>query len=164
MKNLKILFLSLFGYFGAVGVASAHEAYVLPYNTFWDGMKQPFSLQAFDSLKSPQNVHITLVIMAWTFFFLGLNFLFRRSDIGKRAHAFIERYAHLGQHFIRVALAVVFIFSALSNDFLGPELHGGLFPYPHLIQIALFTIGLMIAAGFLTELAAAIGLFIFIYS
>ncbi|HVY36270.1 MAG TPA: hypothetical protein VG982_03315 [Candidatus Paceibacterota bacterium] len=143
-------------------IVSAHEAYVLPYTTFWEGMKQPFSGHAFDALKNPHNVHITIVIIVCTFVLLGLNFLFSKTRLGTRAHLFIERYAHLGPHFVRITIAAAFFFSALSGTFLGPELHGTLFSYPHLLQITLFAISIMIAIGFLTELAALVGIIIYI--
>ena len=84
--------------------------------------------------------------------------------MGSKVHAFFERYAHLGPHFVRIAIALAFFFSAMSNSFLGPELHGGLFPYPHILQILLFAISIMIAIGFLTELAALVGIVIFVAS
>jgi len=136
----------------------------LPYNTFWAGMKQPFSAEAFDALKSTQNIHITIEIGLSVIVLLIINFFVRRSKFGQRAHSFIERYSHFGPHFVRIAVAVAFFFSALSNSFLGPELHGSLFSYPHIIQIALFAISIMIAVGFLTELAAFAGIVIFVWS
>ncbi len=164
MNRLKVFLIFLFSFFGITGIASAHEAYVLPYNTFWAGMKQPFSAEAFDALKSTQNIHITIEIGLSVIVLLIINFFVRRSKFGQRAHSFIERYSHFGPHFVRIAVAVAFFFSALSNSFLGPELHGSLFSYPHIIQIALFAISIMIAVGFLTELAAFAGIVIFVWS
>ncbi|HWC57734.1 MAG TPA: hypothetical protein VG621_02190 [Candidatus Paceibacterota bacterium] len=150
--------------FGAVGIASAHEAYVLPYDTFWEGMKQPWSGHAFDALKNPHNVHITIKIALSVIVLLVLNFFFRKSRLGARWSAFLERYAHLGPHFVRITIAIAFFFSAVSYSFLGPELHESLFPHAILIRIALFAISVMIAIGFLTELAALVGMVIFLYS
>lgn len=164
MRKYIILVFSFFGFFLSYGVASAHEAYVLPYTAFWEGMKQPFSGHAFDALKNPDNIHITIVIGLSVLLLLFLNFLFRRSAVGQRAHASLERYSRFGPHFVRLTIAAALFFSAASNTFLGPELHGSLFPYPHLLQITLYAISVMIAIGFLTELAAFAGIVIFVSS
>ena len=164
MRSLKFFFFALLGFFGVAGFAYAHEAYVLPYTTFWAGMKQPFSLHAFTALKNPGNIHVTLVIVCSVIVLLTINFLFRMTPLGKRVEKSFEKYSHLGPHFVRYSIAVAFIFSAFSNDFLGPELHGTLFQFPHLVQITLFAISIMIAVGFLTEFAALAGILIFIWA
>lgn len=167
MKIYKIFTASLasiLGFFGVAGIASAHEAYVLPYNTFWFDVHENVSDHAFAALKDPNNLRTTLIIAVSVWIFLGLNFWFRRSDIGQRFHAFFERFSHLGEHFIRITIAIAFLFSALSYTFLGPELHGNLLPYAHVIQLALLSISIMIAVGYLTELAALIGIVIFFIS
>lgn len=142
----------------------AHEAYVLPHNSFWDELTGPFSTHAFDALKNPDNIWLTLVIVLSVLLVLGLNFIFRMSTFGQKVYSFPERFAHLGPHFVRIAIAAAFIFSAFSYSFLGPELHIGLFPYPHIVQVTLFMMGVMIAFGFLTELAALAGLVLFVGS
>ena len=164
MKRSKIFLLSLLSFFGLASIASAHEAYVLPYDVFWAGMKEPISTYAFTALKNPNNLRITLTIAFSVLVLLLLNFLFRRSFLGQKITALWERFSYLGPHFVRATIAVAFLFSAMSNSFLGPELHGSLFPYPYLLQIALFAISFMIALGFFTELAAFVGICIFSYS
>lgn len=156
--------LALFGFFSSYSIVSAHEAYVLPYTTFWHGMMQPFSLQAFDAMKNPADVHTTIIIVLCVWLALGINFLFRQTNLGQKVSSWFEQFARFGPHFVRITIAAALFFSALSNTFLGPELHGSLFPYPHALQIALFAISLMILFGFLTELAALVGLIIFGYS
>lgn len=143
--------------------ASAHEAYVLPYKTFWEGLRQPFSMEAFSAFKNPSNIYITIVIVISIWILLGLNFIFRRSERGQKFHSFLEKYSSWGPHFVRITIAIALLFSALSSTFLGPELHGSLFPYPHIVQYSLFAISIMIALGFLTELAALAGILIFIW-
>jgi hypothetical protein len=164
-ENMVVLVSLLFSAFiFSFKIASAHEAYVLPYSTFWDGMKESFSLHAFDALKNPNNIHVTIIIVLSVFALLGINFLIRLTSAGQKSHAFIERYAFLGPHFVRITIAVAFLFSALSNSFLGPELLGSLFPYPHVVQIVLFAMSAMIAVGFFTELAALAGIILFVWS
>jgi uncharacterized membrane protein YphA (DoxX/SURF4 family) len=164
MKCLKKIFFVIFSFFCVTNIVFAHEAYVLPYNTFWDGMKQPFSAHAFYALKNPNNIRVTIMIVLSVWVLLALNFFIRRSMSGQKMHAFVEKYSHIGPHFVRIAISAAFLFSALSSSFLGPELHGSLFPYPYLLQVILFAIGIMILIGFMTELAAFLGIVVFIWS
>ena len=143
-------------------LASAHEAYVLPYKFFWQTMRDGTSLRAFTALNNPQNLHLTLVIVGCTLVGLIANFLLRRTRLGTKMHLFLERYARFGTHFIRIAIAVAFFFSAASYTFLGPELHLDLVPYAHLVQIALYAMSVMIFLGIFTELAAAMGLILYL--
>jgi uncharacterized membrane protein YphA (DoxX/SURF4 family) len=167
MRRFKILItsaISFLSFFELAGVASAHEAYVLPYDTFWSDVHESLTGHAFTALKNPNNLRVTAIIAVSVWIALGLNFWFRRSDMGFRFHAYLERFAFLGEHFIRITIAIAFLFSAWGFSFLGPELHGNLLPYGRLIQIALVAIGIMIGVGFLTELAALIGIIIFVVS
>ncbi|MCF7865000.1 MAG: hypothetical protein K9M11_00650 [Candidatus Pacebacteria bacterium] len=141
--------------------ASAHEAYVLPYDAFWDGIKQPFSFHAFDALKNPVDLHVTIVIVLSVWLLLALNFLFRLTKTGNKLHKFAERFAHWGPHFTRITIAIALFFSAWSNSFLGPELHSNLLPYAGIVRGVLFTISIMIAIGLFTEIAALAGIIIF---
>jgi len=126
-------------------------------------MSAPLSGQVFEAFKDPRNIQTTVIIVASVLIVLGLNFLFRRSALGSKVHTWFERYARFGPHFARLTAAVAFLFSALSMSFLGPELHLSLLSHPHLVQIALFAMSAMIALGFLTELAALIGLALFVW-
>ncbi len=159
-----LLYVVFIVFFLVTKTAFAHEAYVLPYNTFWEGMKEPFSAHAFDAFKNPANIHLTIIIVLSVWTLLGVNFLFRRTDFGKKVHAFPERYSKTGQHFIRIAIAVAFFYSAVSNSFLGPELKASLLPFSHVLQIIFFAISIMIATGFLTELAALAGVIMYTLS
>lgn len=145
-----------------IKIVSAHEAYVLPYDSFWTGLHQSFSSHAFDALKDYHNLILTLVIAVSVWVALGLNFVFRRSTLGHRTHVALERFSYLGPHFVRIAIASALLFSGFSNDLLGPELHGQLLPFALVARVALIVIGLMIAVGFLTELAALTGLIIYV--
>jgi hypothetical protein len=163
MKNLyKISLGVLFALLGFAPPALAHEAYVLPYDSFWSGLHQSFSAHAFDALKNPDNIPVTITIVVAVLVLLGLNFLFRLTSLGRRVSDGFERFSRFGPHFVRITIAAAFIFSSLSYSFLGPELRGSLLPVPAVIQVALFAIGVMIAFGFLTELAALAGTLIFL--
>lgn len=144
--------------------ALAHEAYVLPYDYFWGNLRQTVSLHAFAALKNPHDLEVMFAIGLPVMILLGLNFFFRRSAWGQKFSAWLERYAYLGPHFVRISIAIALFFSAWSNAFLGPELHQSSFPYPQIVRLALFAASVMIALGFLTELAAAVATAIFIGS
>lgn len=122
------------------------------------------SSHAFDAWKNPGNVKTTVIIGLGVLALFFFNFLFRRSRAGQRLHAWLESFERFGQHFVRITIAVAILFSAQSLSFLGPELHLSLFPHMHVVQVALYLIGVMIALGVLTELAALTGIIIFIWS
>lgn len=159
-----LLLAGLAGWFLPGALVQAHEAYVLPYETFWRALGEPAGPKAFDALKNPHNFWVFIVIAATTALLLTLNLLLRRTKLGGRLHRWPERYAHLGRHFVRFAIAAAFFFSAASQTFLGPELREGLFPHAPLISLAVFAISLMIAFGLFTEAAALLGLAVFIKS
>jgi uncharacterized membrane protein YphA (DoxX/SURF4 family) len=161
---LIITILILASLFIPSGIASAHEAYVLPYNTFWGGMGEPLSFHALDAMKSPANIHLTILIVVSVFLCLGFNFLLRLTKIGEKIHRFPERFSSWGPHAVRISVAIALFLSAYNGVFLGPELHGDLFPYSYILKIILFAISIMIAVGFLTELAALLGMVIYAVS
>jgi uncharacterized membrane protein YphA (DoxX/SURF4 family) len=164
MKILKkIIFICapIFSFFFLIPIASAHEAYVIPYNTFWAGMNTPLSLHAFDALKDPANIRVTIIIVLSVWLLLGLNFIFRLSSVGKRCHAFFEKFSSSGPVLMRMTIATAFLFSSLAGSFLGPELHGSLMPHHSIVQIALFVMSMMIFFGIFTELAALVGIVLF---
>jgi hypothetical protein len=161
---LLLIALVVGGFLFSCGVVSAHEAYVLPYQTFWSGIKEPVSMHAFSAFRNPHDIYLIFIIGIPVLLLLTFVFFFRRSRVGQRFYNYLERYSYLGPHFVRVTIAIAFLFSAMSNTFLGPELRGSMFPYPHLLQICLFAISAMIAFGLFTELAAILGIIIFLYA
>jgi len=140
---------------------SAHEAYVIDRKDFWHELSMPYDFKAFDALKDPHNLHITLSITGGVLIAFFLNFLFRRLWVGEGAHKLVERLAPLGPFFVRFTIAVSFFFSAQALVFLGPELDLSQMFWPHILQAFLYLISVMIFFGFLTELAAVIGIAIF---
>lgn len=142
-------------------LASAHEAYVLPQSFFWSQLNSPISWQAFNALKDPHNLVVFIQITVAVLVIYSLNFLFRRSRLGKKFHGSLERLAVLGPIFIRGAIAAAFFASAWSWSFLGPELSLRALPYASLLRVLLFAASVMIAAGFMTELIAIIVLVIY---
>lgn len=162
MKKLTPFFILIIGSLFLPILASAHEAYVLPYDNFWNGLHGSFSGHAFDALKSPHDVLLIVLIGSSVLFLLFINFLFRQTKIGEKINTFPERYSKLGPHLVRITIACALFFSAFSSSFLGPELHLSTFPYPHILQIIIFIISIFIALGLLTEVVALAGIVVFV--
>lgn len=140
----------------------AHEAYVEPRDVFWEQWHASLNFHALSAWHSHHNVVITLKVVTGILVLLTLNFLFRRSSAGQAFNKWFERFATIGPLFVRVTIAVALFFSALSMSFLGPELELTAMPWSSAIRFALFAMSIMILLGICTELAAAMGLIIFL--
>ena len=162
---LLIIFLFFSFFFLGAPSASAHEAYVLPHDFFWQGIMRAASwTHTFDAFTDPHNIFLTIIIGGAIASLILINFFFRRSRFGNRAHSRFERLARYGSHSVRIAVAVVLFFSAQSNTFLGPELYGSSFSHPLLVKILLYVLSGMIVLGLLTELAAVVAIMLYCYS
>ena len=115
-------------------MAFAHEAYVVPKDYFWQRIARPINWEAFDALKNPHNLEITLRVIAWVLFLMFANFLFLKSKVGFSFHKFLERFAFLGPIAIRVTIALSFFWGILTLNFLGPELSIQQILFPVLIH------------------------------
>ncbi|MBP6857825.1 MAG: DoxX family membrane protein [Candidatus Pacebacteria bacterium] len=160
----KIITLSTLSFLILFRKTFAHEAYVLPHDTFWSSIKGPLSSHAFDALKNSNNIRLTIIIGLSIISVLAINYYLRRHGVGKGIDKFFEKYAHFGPHFVRFTVAIALFFSAYSNSFLGPELYLSSFPIQQVFKISLYFISAMIAIGFMTELAAFLGIIIFLFS
>ncbi len=162
MTTKRILKLGVFGLSLLIAkTASAHEAYVLDKIYFWKEINSPYNLHALDALRDPHNLHITLAIVGGVLLLLVLNFIFRSSSWGYKFNRNLEKLSSLGPVFVRLTIAASFFFSAQSWSFLGPELALQSMPYAGILRVLLFAASFMIAAGFLTEVAAVATFFIF---
>lgn len=142
--------------------ASAHEAYVLDQNFFWSIMHGGDSMRVLLAVfHNTEDMKVTIEIAGAVIALLIANFLFRRTAHGRKVNDFPTRFSRFGPQFVRIAVASAFFFGARSMSFLGPELHMADMPWPHLMQLGLYTASAMILVGFLTELAALIALVIF---
>ncbi|MDE2001846.1 MAG: hypothetical protein KGI60_04770 [Patescibacteria group bacterium] len=161
MKLLRYLGGSVLLFLGLAQIASAHEAYVVPRDYFWQQLATPFSAHALDALRNPNNVRITLEVVIGVLALLAANYFFRESAWGRRFHQAIERLAPYGPLFVRAAIAAAFFYSALSWSFLGPELVLQQMPWPAVMRGVLFLCSGLIALGFLTEFAGLLALVLF---
>ncbi|MEY4722907.1 MAG: hypothetical protein RLZZ324_420 [Candidatus Parcubacteria bacterium] len=141
--------------------AAAHEAYVLPYDEFWEGIRSPMSASALSALASPANVQVMFAVVGGTLLVLALNFFLRLTRFGRALHAFPERFSFLGPLFVRGTVALALLAGALSGSFLGPELRIDLMPFAGAVRWSLVGASALIAAGLFTEVAAAVALAVF---
>lgn len=142
-------------------IALAHEAYVLPEPFFWEELLGPINFGTLEALHDPHNLLVTLEITGAILLFIFLNFIFRQSGFGKKAHTFIEKFSSYGPVIVRISIALAFFFGALSGAFLGPELPISLLPFAEVMRFGLYVSSVMILFGFFTEVAALIGLVVF---
>lgn len=160
-RATRTLFWAIFGFLSFPLFASAHEAYVLPQQFFWQEISNPINPRALSALQNPHDLWVTLEITAAILALIALNFLFRQSAVGERANRFFERFSNLGPVFVRVAIAFAFFFGARSGAFLGPELSLAQMPFAETLRWGLYLASGMILTGLFTELAAVIGFAIF---
>lgn len=140
----------------------AHEAYVLPQYEFSSGLKT-FTHDPLRPLLDPSHAQISAVITLFVFLGYIVSFFWATTKPAALLDKYIRKAAAVGPLIIRVAISTSLFFSAQSNVILGPELtlsevSGGV-----VIRFLLFLISVMILLGIFTEIAAFIGLCIFVY-
>jgi len=159
--RLSILFAAL-GLLAAPA-ALAHEAYVLTAKKFQEGLgvvsKAPFA-PLFDAT----HWKLFLVITACVAAAYALSFLFATTRAAAAADAVIRKAKLVGPLIIRLSISSAFIFAARSHVFLGPELPVADLPLGNAAQYLTFLAGLMILFGVFTEIAAGLGILLFIYA
>ena len=157
LKNILTLLFSV----ALLPSANAHEAYVLNDTNFWSALKTTDPVNIFTALQSSPDLRLAIIVTACVLIVFTANFFFRRSRAGQKFHRTLEKASPLGPVFVRLAVAISFLFSALSMSFLGPELSLNSMFVPHLLQVLLIAAAVMIGLGFLTEIGALIALAIF---
>lgn len=145
-----------------VGIALAHEAYVLPADEFHAGLKV-FSHHPFAPLLDPAHFKLTLIITVCVVAAYFLNFLWAGTRPAAAIDRFLKKASPVGPLIIRLTVGFSFFYSALSAASLGPELQLSYMHAAHFIQYVEFVIALMFIFGIFTEIAALIGAVIFIY-
>lgn len=142
--------------------AYAHEAYVLTPQEFQAGLLVN-STNPFNQLSDPKHLPLFLTISL----FVGLSFiliiLWSTTNWSQILDNIVRKAKVIGPLIIRLAISASFFFAAQINSILGPELPLDHIPYGYVLRLALFAISIMVLFGFLTELAALIGLFAFLY-
>lgn len=161
MKKI-LSFLLVMVLFSVKGV-SAHEAYVLPHSEFQQGL-QIYSSNPLASLIDSTHVQISFLITLFVIVGYTAVILWSMTKPAAMLDKMLKKAAVLGPLIIRLAVGISFYFSAQGNDFLGPELSLTALPGGVIIRFFLYFTALMILCGVFTEIAALVGLFLFIYS
>lgn len=140
----------------------AHEAYVLTHQEFTQGLavNSPHPLgPLFDPAYSKVSAIITVCIA----FAYILIILWSATPIAAFLDTRIKKAKVIGPLIIRIAISASFFYAAQANAVLGPELSLQHIPGGMFIRLVLFTIALMVFFGVFVEVAALIGLLIFLY-
>ena len=145
------------------GLASAHEAYVLTAKQFKAGLATT-TPNPFAPLVDPAHLQVFLFTAGAVFISYILIFLWSASKPAEILDRIVRKAKIFGPLIIRLAISSSFIYAALSNAILGPELSLTALPLGAVVRFLLFLCGLMILFGIFTELAALIALGLFIYA
>lgn len=145
------------------GIASAHEAYVLTAKQFQAGLATT-TPNPFAPLVDPAHLQIFLLTAAAVFISYVLVFLWSASKPAEILDRLVRKAKIFGPLIIRLAISSSFIYAALSNAILGPELSLAALPWGAAVRFLLFLCGLMILFGIFTELAALVALGLFVYA
>ena len=162
VKRILSLPLSISFLFVFVNQAFAHEAYVLTRNEFLNGLKvnSPNPLAPLlDKEYIVASAVITVLIMVSYF----LVVVFSTTKLAARLDLIIKRAKVIGPLIIRIAISASFFFAAEINSMFGPELLLSQIPGGDLVRVLLFVIAFMVLFGTFTEVAAFIGLILFVY-
>ena len=163
-KIKKILILILFSifYFLSSRSAFAHEAYVLTHQEFSQGLASntPHPLAPFFD---PQYIQISAIITICVVVAYILVIVWSTTSFALFLDKAIRKATVIGPLIIRLAISASFFYAAQANAVLGPELTLVGIPGGIAIRFLLFVIALMVLSGIFVEVAAFVGLLIFIY-
>lgn len=142
--------------------AFAHEAYVLTRQEFARGLSintpNPLS-----GLLDPAFLNITILITICVIAGYFLAILFATTPLASYLDKVIKKANVIGPLIIRVAISASFFYAGLANSVLGPELNLANIPEGMVVRFLLFLISFMVLSGIFTEVAAFLGLVVFIY-
>jgi uncharacterized membrane protein YphA (DoxX/SURF4 family) len=157
------VFPAIMVFFFVPAFASAHEAYVLTAKQFVAGLATT-TLNPFSPLVDPTHLQIFLVTAACVLISYILVFLWSATKPAEIFDRVVRRANIFGPLIIRLAISSSFIYAAMSNAILGPELSLHALALGGVVRFLLFLCGTMIFFGILTEVAALIALVLFVYS
>lgn len=160
-KILRIgIFSLLFSFFATP--AFAHEAYVLTQQEFNQGIAitttNPIAPLLDSSHMGLSAIISICVVIAYT-----LAILWATTPWSNMLDGIVRKAKVVGPFIIRIAISSSFFYAASANSVLGPELSLAHIPGGAFIRILLFAVSLMVFFGVFVELAALIGLVVFIY-
>ncbi len=142
---------------------SAHEAYVLTSGQFQAGLATN-TTDPFAPLVDPTHLPTFLLTAALVILSYVLVFLWSASKPAEILDRLIRKAGTIGPLIIRLAISSSFIYAAMSNSILGPELQLQALPLGAAVRFLLFLCGLMILFGIFIEFAALVALALFAYA
>lgn len=140
----------------------AHEAYVLTRAEFQQGLGTA-TLNPLGALFDPRYIQVSCIITMGVVLAYLLAILWATTPWAAFLDKIIKKAKVVGPLIIRFAISASFFYAAMSNSILGPELSLTMVPYGSSIRFLLFALSVMIFFGFLTEIAALIGLVLFFF-
>jgi uncharacterized membrane protein YphA (DoxX/SURF4 family) len=138
-------------------LASAHEAYVLDQDFFWDALGNP-GTNPLVALADPANARTFLVIAICIGLVFLAAFVFGHTLTAARARAWLARRAAWGKLALRVAVGTALIIGALHGYFLGTEIPFETLGSPAFLQLTAFLAGTLLVSGVLAEGGAVLGI------
>lgn len=141
----------------------AHEAYVLTRDEFENGL-QSTTLNPLGPLLNGAYLGVSAIITVVVALTYLASIIWSATPIAGRIDRKIKKLAVVGPLIIRLAIGSALFYGAIANAIFGPELPLGNFGWSEAVRFVLFVISLMMLAGFLTELAALVGLGLFGYA
>lgn len=162
---IKKLFYSFLGFIVFLSLAPysfAHEAYVLSREDFQRGLKIN-TQNPFAPLTDSSHWQIFLTISIIVAISYSIVVLFSTTKLSQKLDKAVRKLAFFGPLTIRIVISASFLFSAMGNEILGPELSLKMIPGGEIIRILLFILSATILSGFLVELSAVVAFLIFIY-
>lgn len=149
-------------YLLAASPSYAHEAYVLTHQEFTKGLATN-SVNPLGPIFDTQHLYLSIIItLGIVLGYLVINFWSTTTPAAK-LDKLIKRIGIVGPLIIRIAISASFFYAALANAVLGPELSLVGIPGGEIIRFLLFVIALMVFFGIFVEVAALVGLLIFMY-
>jgi uncharacterized membrane protein YphA (DoxX/SURF4 family) len=140
----------------------AHEAYVLTRQEFQRGLLS-VAPNPVESLLDFSHWKISLLITIAIIINYGLIELWATTELEKKLDTFVRKAHIIGPLVIRLAISASFFYAAFANAILGPELSLNGVVGGEVIRFLLIFLSLMILVGLYTEVAALIGICIFLY-
>lgn len=162
LKKFFAFLLTFSCYLLSFHTASAHEAYVLTHQEFNQGLSVN-TTNPLAGLFDPQYIQITAIITICVGIAYIVAILWATTSVAGRLDKIIRKVNVIGPLIIRLAISASFFYAAQANAVLGPELTLVGIPDGNIIRFLLFVVALMVLSGVFVEVAALIGLLIFIY-
>lgn len=133
----------------------AHEPYVLPVDIWQAGYEAPW-YDFLAPLRNPTNAPLLAVLAGLSIAFIVGSFFFWHTPFGQRIAKALASAKYHGRGILRICVGLALVLGALGSNIFGPELQIWTIPYGWLIRYLVFALGVLLAIGWMTELAALV--------